>query len=254
MKIIIILAVIFAIATTIYRRASKTKVTNRTDDSNNPRATLEHSSRTVSLLTTNDWKLKFRNAGLEQHWAKFEHLLRNEIAIHPDAAVDTEIKVGQSKIGGQPDLPRNQTWFKEDNGTSLGFLAQINLTETRPFDKSNQLPPSGLLYFFYSAEQDAWGFDLNDKDKFKVFYFNGDISDLERPDFPSDLPEHSRYKTCKLTFAHSVSAPSWESGVVRGLLTSEEQDAYVDLTVDGEITKLLGHSDNIQAPMETNAS
>lgn len=250
MKTLIILAVIIAIATIIYMTTVKKKVTNKINDLNASPATVESYGRTAPLLTTDDWKLKFQDAGLEQHWQKFEPLLRSEIAIQPEDASDTEIKVGQSKIGGQPDLPKNQTWFKENNGKSLGFLAQINLSETRQFDKSNQLPSSGLLYFFYSAEQEAWGFDPKDKDKFKVFYFNGDIKDLERTDFPSDLPEHSKYKTCKLSFANSVSAPNWESDIVNGLLTSEEQDAYVELTVDGEITKLLGHSDNIQGTME----
>lgn len=250
MKTLIILAAIIAIATIIYMTTVKKKVINKINDLNTYPATAESYSRTAPLLTTDDWKVKFQDAGLEQHWQKFESLLRSEIAIQPEDAADTEIKVGQSKIGGQPDLPKNQTWFKENNGKSLGFLAQINLSETRQFDKSNQLPSSGLLYFFYSAEQEAWGFDPKDKDKFKVFYFNGDITDLERTDFPSDLPEHSKYKTCKLSFANSVSAPNWESDIVNGLLTSEEQDAYIELTVDGEITKLLGHSDNIQGTME----
>lgn len=250
MKTLIILAALISIATIIYMTTVKKKVANKINDLNTSPATLESYSRTAPLLTTEDWKLKFRDAGLEQRWQEFEPLLRSEIAIQPEDAADTEIKVGQSKIGGQPDLPKNQTWFKENNGKSLGFLAQINLSEARQFDKSSQLPSTGLLYFFYSAEQEAWGFDPKDKDKFKVFYFNGNLTDLERSDFPSDLPEHSKYKTCKLSFANSISAPNWESDIVNGLLTSEEQDAYVELTVDGEITKLLGHADNIQGTME----
>jgi len=250
MKTLIILTVIIAIVTVIYLTTFKKKVTNKINDLNNPPVTVESYNQTAPLLTTKDWKVKFQDAGLKQHWQKFEPLLRNEIAIKPEDAVETEIKVGQSKIGGQPDLPKNQTWFKENNGKSLSFLAQINLSETRQFDKSNQLPPSGLLYFFYSAEQEAWGFDPKDKDKFKVFYFNGDIADIVRTEFPPDLPEHSRYKSCKLNFGSSVSVPNWESEVVNEILSSEEQDAYVELTVDGEITKLLGHSDNIQGTME----
>jgi len=250
MKTLIILIVIIAIVTVIYMTTFKRKVTSKINDLNNPPATVESYSRTAPLLTTEDWKLKFQDAGLEQHWQKFEPLLRSEIVIKPEDAVDTEIKVGQSKIGGQPDLPKNQTWFKENNGKSLSFLAQINLSESKQFDKLGQLPSSGLVYFFYSAEQEAWGFDPKDKDKFKVFYFNGDVADIVRAEFPSDLPDHSRYKSCKLNFASSVSAPNWESEVVNGILSSEEQDAYVELTVDGEITKLLGHSDNIQGTME----
>ncbi|MBK8507085.1 MAG: DUF1963 domain-containing protein [Saprospiraceae bacterium] len=50
----------------------------------------------------------------------------------------------------------------------MSFIAQINLSEIASFDKSKQLPPQGILYF-YSAEQEIWGFDIKDKDKFKVF-------------------------------------------------------------------------------------
>lgn len=250
MKILIILAVSIAIVTVIYMMTFKKRLTNKINVLHNTPATVDFYNQTAPLLTTEDWKLKFQEAGLKHHWQKFEPLLRSEIAIQPENVVDTEIKVGQSKIGGQPDLPKNQIWFKDNNGKSLSFLAQINLSETRAFDKTNQLPTTGLLYFFYSAEQEAWGFDPNDKDKFKVFYFNGDVVDLIRTDFPFDLPEHARYKSCKLSFGNSVSIPNWESEVVNGMLSSEEQDAYLKLTVEGEITKLLGHSDNIQGTME----
>ncbi|MBI3220751.1 MAG: DUF1963 domain-containing protein [Bacteroidetes bacterium] len=250
MNTLIILTVIIAIVTVIYMTTVKKKVTTRINHLNNPPVTAQSYNRTAPLFTPEDWRQKFQEAGLSQHWQKFEPLLRSEIAIKPENAVDTEINVGQSKIGGQPDLPKNQTWFKENSGKSLSFLAQINLSETSQLDKLNQLPSSGLLYFFYSAEQEAWGFDPKDKDKFKVFYFNGDVADLARTEFPSDLPEYSRYKTCKISFDSSVSIPDCESEVVFEILSDKEQDAYIKLTVDGEITKLLGHSDNIQGTME----
>jgi uncharacterized protein YwqG len=113
-----------------------------------------------------------------------------------------------------------------------------------------QLPTSGIFYFFYSAEQEAWGFDPKDKDKFKVFYFDGDMTEIERTDFPSDLTEYSIYKPCRLNFSSSVSLPSWESSVIREALSDGELEAYMELTDDGEITKLFGHSDNIQGSME----
>ncbi len=40
---------------------------------------------------------------------------------------------------------------------SLSFIAQVNLAETSLFDKENLFyANSGLLYFFYSAEQEVW--------------------------------------------------------------------------------------------------
>jgi uncharacterized protein YwqG len=250
MKTLIVLTVIVAIATVVYMMAFKKRTIKKINELNTSLTPSEQYRQTSAMLTTGDWKQKFVTVGLEHHWLKFEPLLRHEITIIPEESDESEINVGQSKIGGQPDLPQNQTWFKEDNGKSLSFLAQINLNETNQFDSANQLPSSGLIYFFYSAEQEAWGFDPKDKDKFKVFYFDGDITDIRRRDFPRDLPEHSRFKACKMSFANSVSAPNWESEAMNGILSDEEQDAYIDLTVDGEITKLLGHSDNIQGTME----
>jgi uncharacterized protein YwqG len=250
MKTIIILAVIIAIVTTIYTMIVKKKTVDKISELKSTTATSETYKGNSPILTTDDLKREFKKAGLDHHWEKFEGILRNEINISPDVSIESEIKVGQSKIGGRPDLPQNQNWFREDNGKTLSFLAQINLSETKQFDKSNQLPTRGIIYFFYSAEQEAWGFDSKDKDKFKVFYFDGDIAEIKRSDFPSDLPEHSKFKSCRLSFTNSISLPNWESDVINGILSDKEQDAYIELTVDGEITKLLGHSDNIQGNME----
>jgi uncharacterized protein YwqG len=245
-----ILAVIIAIVTTIYTMIVKKKTVDKISELKSTTATSETYKGNSPILTTDDLKREFKKAGLDHHWEKFEGILRNEINISPDVSIESEIKVGQSKIGGRPDLPQNQNWFREDNGKTLSFLAQINLSETKQFDKSNQLPTRGIIYFFYSAEQEAWGFDSKDKDKFKVFYFDGDIAEIKRSDFPSDLPEHSKFKSCRLSFTNSISLPNWESDVINGILSDKEQDAYIELTVDGEITKLLGHSDNIQGNME----
>lgn len=205
-----------------------------------------------SIITEEDLKNRFDKNGLTKHWAFFKAHLKTEILIIPKSTNEADLKLGQSKIGGQPDLPKKIEWFKEDNGKHLSFIAQINLAEVASFDNSKQLPQQGILYFFYSAEQEAWGFDIKDKDKFKVFFYEGNLADLERKDFPKDLEEHSRYKPCKLTFQTSVSLPNWEHDYVSNRLDKNESDKYLDITedLDVEANKLLGHSDNIQGPME----
>ncbi|HEX7844649.1 MAG TPA: YwqG family protein [Chitinophagaceae bacterium] len=197
-------------------------------------------------------KERFTKNGLSKHWDFFKGHLKPEILTLPKSANESEMPLGQSKIGGQPDLPKNIEWFKEDNGKRLSFIAQINLSEVASFDKSKQLPSQGIIYFFYSAEQEAWGFDIKDKDKFKVFFYDGNLSEIKRQDFPKDLAEHARYKPCKLTFQSSVSLPNWEEDYVSSRLSETEKDKYLDITedLDVESNKLLGHSDNIQGPME----
>ena len=206
-------------------------------------------ARTKDIL-----KERLDKIGLSTHWDFFKSHLKSEILIEPKTIDEKQLAVGQSKIGGQPDLPKNVVWFKEDNGKRLSFIAQINLEEASQFDKSESLPKQGILYFFYSAEQETWGFDIKDKDKFKVYCYDGGSENLKRQDFPGDLAEHSKYKTCKLTFKSSVSLPNWEQTSISERLSKPEIDKYLDATEDLDLNvesnKLLGHSDNIQGPME----
>lgn len=207
------------------------------------------------MRTENDFKEHFDKKGLSRHWEFFKLHLKTEILMLPKSSNELELKLGQSKIGGQPDLPKNIEWFKEDDGKHLSFIAQINLAEIASLDNLKQLPQQGILYFFYSAEQEAWGFDIKDKDKFKVFFYEGNLAELKRQDFPKDLNEHSRYKPCKLTFQTSVSLPDWEQDYVSSRLNENETEKYLEITEDLENlawddNKLLGHSDNLQGPME----
>lgn len=193
-------------------------------------------------------KSSFEKSGLSKYWKVFEPKLRDEIKIL--TIPEDKIDLGQSKFGGTPDLPRNVDWFKEKNGKSLSFIAQINFSELQNYNASQNLPKKGILYFFYSAEQEAWGFDPKDKDKFKVFY-SKNIDNLENKDIPSDLKEHSIYKSCKLQFFDSVSLPDWESELVQKTLNDSEIDKYIEITsTEGSSNKILGYSDNIQGEME----
>ena len=240
--IIIAFAVYRSIKTPPKQLATKAKQQPFLDALPNPQKTIK---------TEDYFKELFNKNGLSKHWDFFKNHLKTEILIQPKPSNENEILVGQSKIGGQPDLPKNIQWFKEDNGKRLSFIAQINLTEVAAFHKSNQLPSKGILYFFCSAEQEAWGFDIKDKDKFNVFFYDGNLSELKRQEFPKDLKEHSRYKSCKLSFQSSVSLPNWEQDYVSKKLNKVESDKYLDITEEiVESNKILGHADNIQGPME----
>src|SRR5207253_2278532 len=114
-------------------------------------------------------------------------LLKNEILISTTSVDEATIEIGNSKIGGRPDLPQDLGWFKDSNGNSLSFLAQINFAETKAFDAANELPATGIIYFFYSVQQEYLGFDNNDKDKIKVFFYDEDKSLLKRVEVPNDL-------------------------------------------------------------------
>lgn len=54
-----------------------------------------------------------------------------------------ELKIGQSKLGGNPDLPNGFSFPKNNNGTDIPFLCQLNLAEFK-----NEIASDGILYFF----------------------------------------------------------------------------------------------------------
>jgi len=161
------------------------------------------------------------------------------------------LELGNSKFGGSPDLPANLTWpmYKE---RPLAFLAQIRLEDVVSFDIEGLLPSSGLLYFFYDAEQEPWGFEPAARDGWKVLY-SKELSRIIRtspPPYSSKVFEGS-YNPCAIEFFQEISLPSWEAEKVQKLaLTEQERENYFQLVSHGIIHRLLGHPATIQGEME----
>src|SRR5205807_1135058 len=63
-------------------------------------------------------------------------------------------KVGASRIGGDPDLPKGTPWPMHA-GKPLSFVAQFDLAEVARAGKVG-LPKKGLLSFFVSEDLDAY--------------------------------------------------------------------------------------------------
>lgn len=90
-------------------------------------------------------------------------LIKNSINLK---MMDKKVKLGESKFGGKPHLPKDFVWpyftgTNFDNETKnrpLAFLAQINLQDAKKFDKDNVLPSEGMLYFFYENVLNDMGF------------------------------------------------------------------------------------------------
>jgi uncharacterized protein YwqG len=221
-------------------------------------------------MNIEEFKNRLDTNGLGKYFHKFQPLLRHTIRLYPRATDEDNIAIGHTKIGGRPDLPAEIAWVTETNIVEktekiflifnskkkqaitkpLSFIAQVNLSETAIFDKENLLPKSGLLYFFYSAEQEAWGFDYEDKNKFKVIYWDGDFSRLKRTEFPSSLPEYGRYNPCSVDIKSELSFPSYGHKVYKDFTDEEDGKFWDEVYNDENINKLLGYSDNIQNEME----
>lgn len=201
-------------------------------------------------MTKQQFIQRLKESSLDKYLDRFESILRNTIRIYLSKRKEGEIFVGASRIGGKPDLPADIEWPAENNDKPLAFIAQLNLKEISPLDSDRLLPESGILYFFYRTEQDAWGFDPKDKDKFRVIYYDGTIDKLQRQEPPKSLPKRGQFSPNEVRFAQEVSLPSWQSDLLN-FLTQEEQDKFIDIFESGEnINKILGYADEVQGEME----
>lgn len=152
----------------------------------------------------------------EQGFAEFEDDLlkyaRPSIRVYTEQVADEDtIAIGQSKIGGCPDLPRNMDWVTvnvKEKQVSLHFIAQFDLKAIKPYDEENLLPEQGILYFFAGP----WVAHKH-SDKGRVLYYDGDSSLLERKEFPDDIPLNKprewgvRYDPCIVTLVPEVNLP-----------------------------------------------
>lgn len=125
---------------------------------------------------------QIRNSPFNKCEKMFTDLLRPAIRIFASNNM-VPGGTGQSKLGGNPDLPKDWDWPLYE-GQPLNFLLQINLADVKPYDLENLLPASGHLYFFvnnYYVTLDRRG---------AVLYFDGDrqlLHPKKNPANPSDL-------------------------------------------------------------------
>lgn len=201
-------------------------------------------------MTRNNFIAKLEENDLIHHLEKFETILKPAIALILETNVEEDMRVGESKMGGRPDLPKSISWPLEDGNVEkpLSFIAQINLEEVARDDVNKLLPQMGLIYFFYSAEQDAWGFELEDKKKFRVLFYNGPVNELSRKDYPLSLPDYAHYVACHVIPRQEISIPYFHNEQLN-FLTDEEKDRYFNV-YDESTNKLLGYADPIQDEME----
>ena len=99
------------------------------------------------LETVLDLKQELDASGLQRVSQSILELAEPAIRFETAPVQDAPLQVGASKVGGYPDLPPGIPW-PECRGHPLDFLAQINLTELSGFEGSEQLPRSGILFFF----------------------------------------------------------------------------------------------------------
>ena len=205
-------------------------------------------------MNINEIEQLFQSKGLQKKWDMFKPFIRNSIVVSEIPVNEPKIKIGQSKIGGEPDLPDHLSW-PTWKGKPLSFLAQINLNETQPYDAEKVLPSHGIASFFYHAKQKIWGNDPKDKGSFRVLYHDESVDKLKRRISPDILPKSSIFRPCRLSFREEWSVPNYECSLIEDFFSTDEGDKYCEFLENiynhiNTNTKLLGHSDTIQGAME----
>jgi uncharacterized protein YwqG len=178
-----------------------------------------------------------------------------------------QIELGESRIGGIPDLPPSLEWprwipraptydrygrdWNPSGPAALGFIAQIDLSSIPNVD--GVLPTNGWLYFFYDRYCEPWGFDPADRGCCRAVYAECDRSSLTRTQPPSDAdPEHMA-EPCLVEAWAELTLPDDLPGIEYGTAAYEAYRELCDeLAKPGGFTqhRLLGHPQLVQNPME----
>ncbi|HEY0739234.1 MAG TPA: YwqG family protein [Herpetosiphonaceae bacterium] len=180
--------------------------------------------------------------GLSDHQVAILDTVRPAIFLRLGSAEQGQL--GQSRIGGVPDLPTSLAWPENPRqGGYLAFLLQINLAEL-PVFSGNPLPRRGMLYLFADESEDY-------SDQLIVYLGNEQLQPRRLPDdaeliidWYDDLVPH------QLTFLLAPDVPRWATSDYEDLSTLLDDDelALNDLgraLSDGSIGKLLGHVSGI---------
>jgi uncharacterized protein YwqG len=180
-------------------------------------------------------------------------------AIHISKVDSQEGVIGASRLGGLPDIPTDFEWVLRED-FPLSFLAQINCADLQGFASAKNLPNSGMLYFFYDAINEPWGFDPSDRGSSAIIYHPSTENLI-----PASLPETTDndddwlFPSSTIQFRESLSLPSNDSLAFEQLAIPENSiDDYVyfidevnELIAANEpIHQMFGHSSNIQGDMQ----
>lgn len=167
----------------------------------------------------------FVAAGLSRLLKDINLVSKASIRLYTTPAGEFDISIGASRVGGVPDLPPGLSW-PEWKGLPQSFIAQIQLDDVHQYDTNGVLPQSGMLWFFYDAQQETYGADPADLGGWRVI-FSDNYSGLQRTAAPANLPAASQFKACSISFASEITLSRQPKLEIPGFdWTGDEQQKY----------------------------
>jgi hypothetical protein len=139
-------------------------------------------------------------------------LLRLE---HPSAG-----RIGESRVGGVPDLPPSTPWPRDTAGRAHRFLLQIKLADVPVFE-GNVFPARGMLYVFVGLDEPA-----TDVAHTIVLYTGDEALAAAAPPLECEYANEgfSGIPPYTIGFKLAPDVPHWATNAHAQLLTVIEQD------------------------------
>ncbi|MCG8860090.1 DUF1963 domain-containing protein [Tenacibaculum finnmarkense] len=162
-------------------------------------------------------------------------LIKPTIGIKTKSKDDNQIGIGNSKIGGNPDLPKDFKWPKFEN-KYLTFCAQYNLSELNKYDLQNKLPKNGMLYAFVFIDKDYPGF-MNKESSYKLIYLEN-TENIERIEFPKEYFLEGKFKSAQIEYFEYYTLPDDENYKIEKYESKYEDFNYFYETVTEFIDNL----------------
>ena len=139
---------------------------------------------------------------------KIIKLIKPSVGILTKKMQSDDLKVGHSKIGGRPDLPKDISWPKL-NDSDLVFCAQYNVSELKKFDIENLLPEKGMFYIFIGINEEWNEFSMKQEDS-KIFFIES-LENLERKEYPISLNADRKVEPAEIKYFESITIPDDEN-------------------------------------------
>jgi len=158
---------------------------------------------------------------------------------------------GLTKIGGLPNLPKGETYPKDDNGQSCLFLSQIHISEIKKhFSSIKYWKGNGILYFFSTI-------DLENEDyptfgKIIAKYFENPTN-LNEKEVPNDIKKFGHFIEQNVDIIEEINIPNEEYILWKEKIMSVEERNII-LYIIGILRelnlflsdKLLGYPEPVQ--------
>ncbi len=192
------------------------------------------------VITPEIYEEVLEETGLLQYKSQIDSFIYNSVAIEPYEIISDYSLGVVSKVGGNPDIASASDWATTSNGAKMSFLAQINLSEVKPYDTKNFLADKGLLSFFYDENSGEC----------KVLYYK-DTDKLERIS-ADDIEDAVEYFPCSMRFQTAYSLPDFAEDDRFAFLgdNEEEIEAYLDISTFVPSLKMFGYPDYISEDIE----